>query len=84
MIHIKGYLKTSNTPMKPHGVNFPSVLCCTILEYAGAHHETIIDAGYPCKLTKEELSILAHIIAVADIFEALTACKLPIKSQNTL
>ena len=58
------------------------MLCCTILEYAGAHHETMIDTGYPCKLTKEELSILDRIIAVPDIFEALAASELPIKKPK--
>lgn len=55
-----------------------------IPEYAGTHHETMIGSGYPRKLTKEELSIPARIMAIADIFEALTACDRPYKKGKTL
>ncbi|WP_072680443.1 HD domain-containing phosphohydrolase [Arcobacter sp. LA11] len=53
-------------------------------EYAGAHHETLIGTGYPKKLTKEDMSIPARIMAVADIFEALTAKDRPYKDAKTL
>lgn len=53
-------------------------------EYAGAHHETLIGTGYPRKLTKEQMSIPARIMAVADIFEALTASDRPYKDAKTL
>jgi len=56
----------------------------SIPEYAGTHHETLIGTGYPRKLTKEELSIPARIMAVADIFEALTASDRPYKKAKTL
>ena len=52
--------------------------------YAGGHHETLIGTGYPRKLTKEQLSIPARIIALADIFEALTASDRPYKSGKKL
>ncbi|MBN2965459.1 amino acid ABC transporter [Sulfurospirillum sp. T05] len=55
-----------------------------IPEYAGGHHETMIGTGYPRKLTKKELSLPARIIAVADIFEALTANDRPYKKAKTL
>jgi len=55
-----------------------------IPEYAGTHHETLIGTGYPRKLTKEELSIPARIMAIADIFEALTASDRPYKKAKTL
>ncbi|SCA57253.1 Methyl-accepting chemotaxis protein (fragment) [Candidatus Terasakiella magnetica] len=55
-----------------------------IPEYAGGHHETMIGTGYPRKLTKEEMSIPARIMAVADIFEALTAADRPYKKAKTL
>lgn len=42
-------------------------------EYAGAHHEKLNGRGYPRGLTADELSTQARILAVADIFEALTA-----------
>ncbi len=53
-------------------------------EYAGAHHETLIGTGYPKKLTQEQMSIPARIMAVADIFEALTAKDRPYKDAKTL
>lgn len=53
-------------------------------EYAGSHHETLIGSGYPRKLTSEQLSIPARIMAIADIFEALTASDRPYKTAKTL
>jgi HD-GYP domain-containing protein (c-di-GMP phosphodiesterase class II) len=53
-------------------------------EYAGTHHETLIGTGYPRKLGESELSIPARIMAIADIFEALTASDRPYKSSKTL
>lgn len=53
-------------------------------EYAGSHHETMIGTGYPRKLVKEQLSIPARIMAIADIFEALTAADRPYKKAKTL
>lgn len=53
-------------------------------EYAGTHHETLIGTGYPRKLTKDELSIPARIMAIADIFEALTASDRPYKKAKKL
>jgi len=53
-------------------------------EYAGAHHETLIGTGYPRKLTKDEMSVPARIMALADVFEALTAADRPYKMPKTL
>ncbi|WP_096701597.1 HD domain-containing phosphohydrolase [Magnetospirillum sp. 15-1] len=55
-----------------------------VVEYAGAHHETLIGTGYPRKLAAEDLSIPARITAIADIFEALTASDRPYKKAKTL
>ncbi len=55
-----------------------------IPEYAGTHHETMIATGYPRQLNKEQLSIPARIMAIADIFEALTASDRPYKKGKTL
>ncbi len=52
--------------------------------YAGAHHETLAGEGYPNKLKAEQLPIQSRIIAVADIFEALTAHDRPYKSPMKL
>lgn len=62
---------------------FPKILE-KVPEYAGAHHETLIGTGYPRKLVKEQMSIPARIMAVADIFEALTAADRPYKEAKTL
>ena len=48
-------------------------------EYAGSHHEKLDGTGYPLKLTRENLSIQSKILALADIFEALTARDRPYK-----
>jgi HD-GYP domain-containing protein (c-di-GMP phosphodiesterase class II)/HAMP domain-containing protein len=53
-------------------------------EYAGTHHETLTGSGYPRKLTKDDLSVPARIMAIADIFEALTASDRPYKKANRL
>ena len=53
-------------------------------EYASGHHETMIGTGYPRKLTREQMSIPARIMAIADIFEALTASDRPYKKAKTL
>lgn len=53
-------------------------------EYAGAHHETMIGSGYPRGLKRDEISIAGRVMAIADIFEALTACDRPYKKAKTL
>ena len=52
--------------------------------YAGSHHETADGFGYPRKLTRDELSIPQKILAVSDIFEALTSVDRPYKKDKTL
>ena len=51
---------------------------------AGTHHERMDGQGYPCKLTAEDMSIPEKIMAVADVFEALTAVDRPYKKGKTL
>lgn len=57
-------------------------------EYAGGHHEKMDGSGFPRGLTQEQMSIPARIMAIADIFEALTAkdrpYKQPMKISQTL
>ncbi|MCF8211541.1 MAG: GAF domain-containing protein [Rhodoferax sp.] len=53
-------------------------------EYAATHHETLLGTGYPRKLTGAELSVPMRIMAIADIFEALTASDRPYKKPKTL
>jgi len=64
-------------------VNFPDFLR-RVPEYATTHHETLDGRGYPRKLTAKDLSIPARIMAVADIFEAITASDRPYKKPYTL
>jgi len=64
-------------------IPFPSHMK-KVPEYAGTHHETLIGTGYPRKLNKNELSIPARIMAIADVFEALTASDRPYKKAKTL
>jgi HD-GYP domain-containing protein (c-di-GMP phosphodiesterase class II) len=42
-------------------------------EYAGGHHERMDGKGYPKGLTREQMSVQARTMGIADIFEALTA-----------
>ncbi|WP_301102651.1 HD family phosphohydrolase [Propionivibrio sp.] len=48
-------------------------------EYAGGHHERMDGKGYPKGLKRDEMSIQARIMGIADIFEALTARDRPYK-----
>ncbi len=48
-------------------------------EYAGGHHERMDGTGFPKGLTREQMSIPARMMAVADIFEALTSKDRPYK-----
>lgn len=53
-------------------------------DFAGAHHERADGKGYPKGLKKDEMSVQARSIAIADIFEALTAIDRPYKPGKTL
>ena len=52
--------------------------------YAGGHHERMDGKGYPNGLTREEMPIQARAMAIADVFEALTASDRPYKSGKKL
>jgi HD-GYP domain-containing protein (c-di-GMP phosphodiesterase class II) len=53
-------------------------------EYAGGHHERMDGKGYPKGLTREQMSVQARCMGIADIFEALTAKDRPYKKGKTL
>ena len=53
-------------------------------EYAGGHHERMDGKGYPKGLTREQMSIPARMMGVADIFEALTSKDRPYKRAKSL
>ncbi len=52
--------------------------------YAATHHETLNGKGYPKGLDESQLPIQSRIIAIADIFEALTSADRPYKTPKTL
>jgi HD-GYP domain-containing protein (c-di-GMP phosphodiesterase class II) len=53
-------------------------------QIAGGHHEKMDGSGYPKQLTKEQMPITARMMAIADIFEALTAVDRPYKEGKSL
>jgi HD-GYP domain-containing protein (c-di-GMP phosphodiesterase class II) len=53
-------------------------------EIAAGHHEKMDGTGYPKRLTREQMSPVARMMAIADIFEALTAVDRPYKKGKTL
>lgn len=53
-----------------------------VTEYALGHHETMDGKGYPRGLTKEQMSVPARLMALADIFEALSAADRPYKKAK--
>jgi len=62
---------------------FPKHLA-RVPEYAGGHHEKMDGSGYPRGLTREQMPVQARIMAIADIFEALTASDRPYKPGKKL
>lgn len=63
-------------PWPKHLANVP--------EYAGGHHERMDGKGYPRGLTRDQMSVQARCMGIADIFEALTAHDRPYKKGKTL
>jgi len=75
--HIVATIKMLETlPWPRHLKNVP--------EYAGGHHERMDGKGYPRGLTREQMSVQARMMGIADIFEALTAADRPYKSGMKL
>lgn len=75
--HIVATIKMLETlPWPRHLQNVP--------EYAGGHHERMDGKGYPRGLTRQQMSLQARMMGIADIFEALTAADRPYKSGMTL
>ena len=64
-------------------IAFPRALR-NVTEYAGGHHERMDGKGYPRGLKGDQLSIPARMIAIADVFEALTAPDRPYRKPGTL
>ena len=75
--HIEATIKMlEQLPWPKHLKNVP--------EYAGGHHERMDGKGYPRGLKREQMSWQARMMAIADIFEALTAGDRPYKEAMTL
>jgi len=55
-----------------------------VATYAAQHHEKLNGTGYPHGLTAEQIPMQSRIIAIADIFEALTAPDRPYTKAKTL
>ncbi len=53
-------------------------------EIAGGHHERMDGSGYPKGLNRDRMSVEARMMAIADVFEALTAADRPYKKGKTL
>ncbi|HEX4548036.1 HD domain-containing phosphohydrolase [Pseudomonas sp.] len=56
----------------------------SVAEIAGGHHEKMDGSGYPKRLKREDMSLPARMMAIADIFEALTAADRPYKKAKSL
>jgi len=75
--HIVATIKMlESLPFPKHLRNIP--------EYAGGHHERMDGKGYPRGLKRDQLSVQARVMAIADIFEALTAKDRPYKEGKKL
>lgn len=66
----------NSLPFPPHLRNVP--------EIAGGHHEKMDGTGYPKRIARHQMSPVARMMAIADIFEALTASDRPYKKAKTL
>ena len=62
---------------------FPTHLA-RVPEYAGGHHEKMDGTGYPKGIYAGDMSVPARLMAIADVFEALTAQDRPYKKGKTL
>jgi HD-GYP domain-containing protein (c-di-GMP phosphodiesterase class II) len=65
------------------GLPFPKKLR-HVGDYASAHHENLDGSGYPFGLKGDEIPLQSRIIAIADVFEALTAKDRPHRKAKTL
>jgi HD-GYP domain-containing protein (c-di-GMP phosphodiesterase class II)/HAMP domain-containing protein len=73
---VQTIIMLNQLPFPRHLRNVPAI--------AGGHHETMVGTGYPKKLRREDMPLTARMMAIADIFEALTAGDRPYKKAKTL
>lgn len=79
--HINDHI--SQTIMMLQSLPFPRHLRA-VPEIAGGHHERMDGTGFPKRLKREEMSPIARMMAIADVFEALTAADRPYKKAKKL
>ncbi|MBY0445520.1 MAG: HD domain-containing protein, partial [Burkholderiales bacterium] len=65
------------------GLPWPAQLA-KVPEIAATHHEKLDGKGYPRRLSADQLSTADRVMALADVFEALTATDRPYKAPKTL
>jgi hypothetical protein len=73
---VQTIIMLESLPFPPHLKNVP--------ELAGGHHEKMDGTGYPKKLRGDQMSPVARMMAIADVFEALTAADRPYKKAKKL
>ncbi|WP_368643077.1 HD domain-containing phosphohydrolase [Castellaniella ginsengisoli] len=73
---VQTYIMLKRLPWPPHLERVP--------EIAANHHERMDGGGYPRRLRGEQLGTTERIIALVDVFEALTAVDRPYKAPKTL
>lgn len=66
-----------------NAIEFPKHLK-NVPEFAGGHHERMDGKGYPNGLRREQMSVQARIMGLADIFEALMDPDRPYKKGKKL
>lgn len=66
-----------------NAIDFPKHLK-NVPEFAGGHHERMDGKGYPKGLRRENMSVQARIMGIADIFEALMDADRPYKKGKKL
>ena len=71
------------TIMMLESLPFPKHLKA-VPELAGGHHEKMDGTGYPKRLKGNEMSAVARMMAIADVFEALTAADRPYKKAKKI
>ncbi|MGR5285120.1 HD domain-containing phosphohydrolase [Vibrio maritimus] len=55
-----------------------------VAKIAGGHHEKMDGTGYPMGLKGDEMPLAARVMAIADVFEALTSADRPYKKAKSL
>lgn len=73
---VQTLMMLSALPLPKHLKRVPTI--------AANHHEKMDGTGYPRRLAGEAMSIPERVMAIADIFEALTAADRPYKAPKTL